>query len=187
MSSTMDDFLKLFGGDAPADEEQAAQFHERFVSTKPEDSQFDNGAYHDAVAEHLETLPADQFHEVAKNAIAQTPPQERQDLLSNLLGALSGSGGLSGVMSGLGGGAPGSGGGLAGIAQMLGLGSTDPRQMSNDDAAKVMNYARTEHPELIRQTVEEKPWFVKALGNPMVMSALTMAAAKLLSSRRPNN
>jgi hypothetical protein len=87
-------------------------------------------------------------------------------------------------VSGLSGGAPGSGGGLAGIAQMLGLGSTDPRQMSNDDAAKVMNYARTEHPELLRQTVEEKPWFVKALGNPMVMSALTMAAAKLLSSRR---
>jgi hypothetical protein len=56
--------------------------------------------------------------------------------------------------------------------------------MSNDDAAKVMNYARTEHPELLRQTVEEKPWFVKALGNPMVMSALTLAAAKLLSSRR---
>ena len=187
MSNTMDDFLKLFGGNSPVNEEQAAQFHERFVSTKPEDKQFDNGAYHDAVAEHLKTLPADEFHEVAKNAIAQTPPQERQDLLSNLLGALSGSGGLSGVMSGLGGGAPGSGGGLAGIAQMLGLGSTDPRQMSNDDAAKVMNYARTEHPELIRQTVAEKPWFVKALGNPMVVSALTMAAAKLLSNRRPNN
>ena len=50
-----------------------------------------------------------------------------------------------------------------------------------------MNYARTEHPELIRQTVAEKPWFVKALGNPMVVSALTMAAAKLLSNRRPNN
>jgi hypothetical protein len=182
--STMDEFLKLFGSDAPVNEEQAAQFHERFVSTKPEDSQFDNGAYHDAVTEHLKTLPADQFHEVAKNAIAQTPPQERQDLLSNLLGALSGSGGLSGVMSGLGGNTPGSGGGLAGIAQMLGLGSTDPRQMSNDDAAKVMNYARTEHPELIRQTVEEKPWFVQALGNPMVMSALTMAAGKLLSNRR---
>jgi len=185
--STMDDFLKLFGGDAPVNEEQAAQFHERFVSTKPEDKQFDNGAYHDAVTEHLQTLPADEFHEVAKNAIAQTPPQERQDLLSNLLGALSGSGGLSGVMSGLGGAAPGSGGGLAGIAQMLGLGSTDPRQMSNDDAAKVMNYARTERPELMRQTVAEQPWFVKALGNPMVMSVLTMAAAKLLSSRRPNN
>ena len=72
---------------------------------------------------------------------------------------------------------------LAGIASMLGLGSTDPNKMSEDDAARVMNYARKEHPELIRQTVEEKPWFVKAMGNPVVLGALTVAAAKLLSNR----
>ena len=65
---------------------------------------------------------------------------------------------------------------------MLGLGSTDPSKMSEDDAARVMNYARKEHPELIRQTVEEKPWFVKAMGNPVVMGALTLAAAKLLTN-----
>lgn len=186
MSNTIDDFLKLFGGDSTVNEQQAAQFHDRFVSTKPEDSHFDNSAYHDAVAQHLETLPNDQFQEMAKNAIAQTPPQERQDLLGNLLGALGGAGGLSGVMSSMGGGAGGGEAGLAGIAKMLGLGSTDPSQMSNDDAAKVINYARTERPELMRQTVAEKPWFVKALGNPIVMSALTMAAAKLLSNRRSN-
>ena len=67
---------------------------------------------------------------------------------------------------------------------MLGLGSTDPRKMDDDDAAKLMNYARKERPELLRQTVEEKPWFVKAMGNPIVMGALTVAAAKLLSNRR---
>jgi hypothetical protein len=31
--------------------------------------------------------------------------------------------------------------------------------------------------------VEEKPWFVKAMGNPVVIGALTVAAAKLLSNR----
>ena len=36
-------------------------------------------------------------------------------------------------------------------------------KMSEDDAARVMNYARKEHPELMRQTVEEKPWFVRLL------------------------
>lgn len=56
--------------------------------------------------------------------------------------------------------------------------------MSEDDAAKVMNYARKERPEALAQTVKEKPWFVKALGNPVVMGALTMAAAKLLSNKR---
>lgn len=184
MANNLDDFLKLFGGDSTADEQQAAQFHERFVSTKPEDSHFDNGAYQDAMSEQLKTLPDDQFQEIARNAIAQTPPQERQDLIGTLLGALGGAGGLSGVMSSMGGGTGGGSGGLAGIAKMLGLGSTDPAQMSDDDAAKVMNYARNDRPELIRQTVAEKPWFVKALGNPIVMGALTMAAAKLLRGRR---
>lgn len=184
MANTIDDFLKLFGGDSTVDEQQTARYHERFVSTKPEDNQFENGAYHDAVAEHLEKLPDDQFQNVAKTAMAQTPPQERQDLLSGLLGALGGGSGLGGFISGLGGGSGGSQSGLAGIARMLGLGSIDPSQMSNDDAAKVMNYARTEHPELLRQTVAEKPWFVKAMGNPIVMGALTTAAAKLLGNRR---
>lgn len=182
MANTLDDFLNLFGGDTAADERQAAQYHERFVSTKPEDTQFDNDAYNDAMSEQLKTLPDDQFQEIAKNSLAQTPPQERQDLIGTLLGALGGAGGLSGVMGGLAGG--GAAGGLAGIAKMLGLGSTDPARMTNDDAAKVMNYARNENPELIRQTVAEKPWFVKAMGNPIVMGALAMAAAKLLRGRR---
>ena len=120
MPNTIDDFLKLFGGDSAVDEQQAAQYHERFVSTKPEDNHFDNSAYHEAVAEHLETLPDDQFHEAAKNAIAQAPPQERQDLLGTLMGALGGAGGLGGMIGGLGGGgASGGGTGLAGIAKML--------------------------------------------------------------------
>jgi hypothetical protein len=183
--NTLDDFMKLFGTGS-ADEQQAAQYHERFVSTNPEDNHFDNSTYADAAAQHIATLPDDQFHAAAKNAIAQTPPEQRQDLIGTLLGALGGAGGLSGVVSGLGGssGATAGGGGLAQIAKMLGLGTTDPKQMSDDDAAKVMNYARTEHPEVIRQTVAEKPWFVKAMGNPIVMGALTMAAAKLLSNSR---
>jgi hypothetical protein len=172
-----DNFLKLFNGGAAVDEQQAEQYHERFVSTRPEDNDFDNGTYQKAVAEHVATLPDDQFQQAAKNAIAQAPPQERQDLLGSLLGALGGAGGLGGMIGGSGG---GSGGGLGQIAKMLGLGTTDPRQMSNDDAAKVINYARNENPELIQRTVAEKPWFVKAMGNPVVMGALTLAAAKLL-------
>ncbi len=175
MPDTVDDFMKRFGSGGTVDDQQAAQYHDRFVSTKPEDHQFDSGAYHDAVTEHLGKLPDDQFHEAARNAVAQAPPQQRQGLLGDLLGALSGSVGGSG------------GGGLGQIAGMLGLGSTDPRQMSNDDAAKVMDYARKEHPEVLRQTVEEKPWFVKAMGSPIVMGALAMAATKLLSGQRRNS
>ena len=56
--------------------------------------------------------------------------------------------------------------------------------MSAEDAARLMNYARTEQPEVLKKTVEEKPWFVKAMGNPVVMGALAVAAAKMLSSHR---
>jgi hypothetical protein len=96
----------------------------------------------------------------------------------------AGGGGIADMLGGLAGGGGGAGGGLGGLAKMLGLGSTDPRKMSEDDAAKLMNYARKENPAALRQAVQEKPWFVKAMGNPIVMGALTMAAAKMLSNQR---
>jgi hypothetical protein len=36
----------------------------------------------------------------------------------------------------------------------------------------------------LQKVVEEKPWFVKAMGNPIVLGALTMAAAKMLQKQR---
>ena len=175
MPDTVDDFMKRFGSGGTADDRQAATYHDRFVSTKPEDSQFDNRAYHEGATEYLGKLPDNDFQDAARNAIAQAPPQEREGLLGGLLGALGGAG------------IAGGGGGLGQIASMLGLGSTDPNRMSEEDAAKVMNYARKERPEVLQQTVAEKPWFVKAMGNPVVVGALTMAAAKLLSNQRRNN
>ena len=166
MPNAIEDLLQMLGSGGAVDNQQASELHDRFVSTRPEDRQFDNRAYHDAATEYIGNLPDDQFHNVARTAVTQAPPQQRQDLLSGLLGALGGSGG-----------------GLGAIASMLGLSSTDPKQMNEDDAAKVMNYARKENPDALRQTVEEKPWFVKALGNPVVMGALTIAAAKLLNKR----
>ena len=168
MINTVDDFMKRFGSGGTIDDQMAAQMHDRFVSTKTEDSQFDNRAYHAAAAEYIGRLPDDQFRNAAQNAVAQAPPEQRQDLLGGLLGALKG----------------GSAGGLGGIASMLGLSSTDPNKMSEQDAAKVMDYARKENPQAIQQTVQEKPWFVKALGNPVVLGALTIAATKLLSNQR---
>jgi hypothetical protein len=178
MPETVDDFMRRFGGGGTVDDEQAVRYHDRFVSTRPEDSQFDNRAYQDAATEYLGKLPDDQFRNAARNAVAQVPPEEKAGLLGGLLSALSGRAGNAGAST--------DAGGLAGIASMLGLSSTDPNKMSEDDAARVMNYARKENPDALRQTVEEKPWFVKALGNPVVMGALTLAAAKLLSNQRKN-
>jgi hypothetical protein len=173
MINTIDDFMKRFGSQGTVDDEEAVQLHDLFVSSRPEHSQFDNRTYQHAATEYLGKLPDDQFQNAARNAVAQVPQQQRQDLLGSLLGAMQG---------GSAGGQGASAGGLGGIARMLGLTSTDPNQMSQDDAAKVLDYARKENPDALRQTVQEKPWFVKAMGNPVVMGALTLAAAKLLTN-----
>lgn len=170
MQGTVDDFMSRFGGDKTLDDREAAQYHDRFTSTHPNDSAFDNQTYHQSATEYLGKMPEDQFHQAARTAIAQPPPQERKGLFGGLLGALGGGGASGGVLSR--------------IAKMLGLGSTDPDKMSEEDGARVMNYARREQPEALQKVVEEKPWFVKAMGNPVVLGALTVAAAKLLQNQR---
>ncbi len=183
--------MNRFGGGGTVDDRDAQHYHDRFVSTHENDRDFDNQTYHEGAAEYLGKLPDDQFRRAAQTAVAQAPAQEREGLLGGLLSALGGGGGIGsgGGMGGTGGmggalGGLAGAGGLGGLAKMLGLGSTDPKRMSEDDAAKLMNYARKENPQALRQTVQEKPWFLKAMGNPIVMGALTMAAAKMLSSRR---
>jgi len=165
MPGTVDDFMNRFGGDGTIDDREAQQYHDRFVSANPDDRAFDNQTYHQSATEYLGKLPDDQFQDAARSAYNQAAPQDRQGLLGGLLGALAG--GASGD-----------------IANKLGLGSSDPGRMSADDAARLMNYARTEHPEVLQKTVQEKPWFVKAMGNPVIMGALAIAAAKMLGSQR---
>src|SRR5215472_407008 len=111
MINNVDDFMKRFGSEKTVDDQEAGQLHDLFVSTRPEHSQFDNGTYQRAATEYLGKLPDDQFRDAARNAVAQVPPQQRQDLLGGLLGAIQG---------GSAGGGAGAGG-LGGIARMLGL------------------------------------------------------------------
>jgi hypothetical protein len=166
MPGTVDDFMNRFGSGGTIDDSEAQQLHDRFVSTNPEDSAFDNQTYNQSATEYLGKLPNDQFQDTARNAYNQATPQDRQGLLGGLLGALAG------------------GASHGDIANKLGLASTDPSKMSADDAARLMNYARTEKPEVLKTTVEEKPWFVKAMGNPVIMGALAIAATKMIRSQK---
>src|SRR5438477_3406323 len=131
MEATVDDCMHGLGGGVTLGESDAVQYHDRFVSNQPGDRDFDNSTYHQAATQYLGKLPDDQFHQAAHNAVRQMPQQDRAGLLGTLMGALGGS----------------AGGGLGGLASELGLGSTDPNQMTPDDAAKVMNYARKEQPQ----------------------------------------
>ncbi|HZJ14150.1 MAG TPA: hypothetical protein VFD27_03825, partial [Chthoniobacteraceae bacterium] len=74
MPETVDDFMSRFGGDKTLDDREAAQYHERFISTKPEDRAFDNQTYQQSATEYLGKLPDDEFQRGARTAIAQAPP-----------------------------------------------------------------------------------------------------------------
>src|SRR5215475_4000608 len=117
MPGTVDDFISRFGGGGTIDDRQAQQYHDLFVSKDPANAAFDNQTYHQSATEYLGQMPADQFQQAAGNAVGQAAPAERQGLLGGLLGALAGAAG---------------GGGVANIANKIGLGSTDPNQMSQD-------------------------------------------------------
>ena len=166
MPGTVDDFVQRFGGGGTIDDQQAAELHDQFVSTDPQHAQFDAQTYHQGATEYLGKLPDDQFHQAASTAYAQAAPEQQQGLMGSLLGALGGQG-VS----------------LGSLGSMLGLSSTNPQNMGPDDFAKVANYARREQPQALQQAVAEKPFLLKAMGNPIVMGVLGMVASRMLRGR----
>ena len=148
-----------------ASQPDASHYYDRFASQHADDSSFDSNAMHQGATEYLGKLPDDQFQQAAQNAYSQATPAQQQGVLGSLLGGLEN----KGV-------------GLGSLAGMLGLGSTNPQQMSADDYARVANYARTQHPDVMQQTVAQQPWFTKALGNPIVMGVLGVIASKMMRS-----
>ena len=163
MPGTVDDFMQKFGsGDAMSDQD-ASHYMDRFASQHPDDHAFDSNTLHQGAAEYLGKLPDDQFQQAAQNAFSQASPTQQQGLLGSMLGGLQG----KGV-------------GLGSLAGMLGLGSTNPQLMSADDYARVANYTRTQHPDVMQQTVAQQPGFMKAMGNPIVMGVLGMVASRMM-------
>lgn len=178
MAGTLQDFLRQFAGGSTAGDRDAEEYHKRFISERPDDREFDQHTYNQSTAEYLRKMPDEEFQSAARNAYASAPPQERQGLIGQLMTALSGgsgssSGGLGGIL----------GSGLQALAGKLSTGAR-PEEMDPDEYARTMNQVRREHPEVIQQTVQDKPWFVKAMGNPVLMGALTIAAAKMLNKQR---
>jgi hypothetical protein len=165
MPGTIDDFKGYFArhrekGD-PIDLREVEQYHKRFVSKKAEDGDFDYQTYHQSVMECLDKLPDDEFQQEARFAVSRATPEQRQGLLERLLNELERAAG-----------------GKADIAN-LDLSSRDPSKMSLDDAARLMNYARRKHPELLAKIVEERPSFLKHLVDPIVVCALANTAERL--------
>jgi hypothetical protein len=166
MPGTVDDFMRRFGGSSSIDDREAEQYYDRFASTHPDDREFDNETMYRGATEYLGQLPDDQFQQAAHTAFTQAPPPQQQGLLGSLLGALQG----RGVE-------------LDGLQRQLGLPSLNPQQLGPDEYGRLVNYARRQHPDVMEAQVREQPWFLKAMGNPIVMGALGMIAAKLIGRR----
>jgi hypothetical protein len=166
MPGTVEDFMQRFGGGGAIDDKEAEQYYDRFASTHPNDWEFDKETMYRGTTEYLGQLPDQQFQEATYNAFAQAPRAQQQGLLGSLLSALQGRGVQMGALQGL-----------------LGLPSLNPQQMGPDEYARLANYARTNHPDVMGEQVRSQPWLVKAMGNPIVMGALGAIAAKMLQRR----
>lgn len=169
-AATVDDFLQKFSGPGTMNDEQAAQqaaqYHDKFVSSAPQDQDFDQQQLNEGATEYLGKLPDDQFQRAASNAYDGLPQQQQQSLASTLLGALQGQGVNFGS-----------------LASTLGLSSNNPQNLTGDDYARIANYARHEKPEAMKEVVSEKPFWLRALGHPILMGALAMVASRMLRSR----
>jgi len=148
------------------DDREANKYYDRFASTDPKDREFDNEALYEGATQHLGQLPGDQFNQATQQAYEATPPQQRTGLIQDLLGALQGRGVDPSA-----------------VGAQAGLRSLDPNAMSSSDFARLADYTRQNHPDVMRQTVQQQPWFLKAMGNPIVLGALGMVAAKLLRKK----
>ena len=166
MAGTVDDFVRRFGGQDTIDDREATQYFDRFASTDPNDRDFDNDTMYQGSTEYLGQLPPEQFQRAASDAFQHAPPQQRQGLLGGLLGGLQNSGEN-----------------MSSLQRQLGLRSMDPQRMGPDEYARIADFARTQHPEVIQKQVKEQPWLLKAMGNPILMGALGVIASRMMKNR----
>lgn len=170
MTDNLDDFMKLFSASPklrPEAQREATQYLDRFASNDPQDAQFDNDHLTQGATEYLGAMPEDQFANAARQAYAQADDVQRQGLAGGLMQALKNRG-LE----------------LGSLGSLLGLRSQDPRRMEADDYVRLANFARTRHPDAMRDIVRQQPWLLKALGNPVVLSVLSAIALRMLQNRR---
>lgn len=111
-----------------------------------------------------ETVSPDQMEPQLRNAASKIQPHERSEIAQDLLDELQ--------QRGL---AP------SWLQRMLGLGSSDPKQASADDVAKLAEYSRQNHPEVFKRVMADKPFLVRWMSKPLVAALVGVIAGKLLN------
>lgn len=166
MPGTVDDFIQRFGSQQTMDDREAAHVFDRFASDHPDDRDFDNQEMYSASTEYLGKLPETEFQQAARNAYASASPSQQQGLVGSIMRALQGRGVDQSSLAGI-----------------LGQGNSIPSRLDPDQYARLSNYARQRHPDAMQEVVREQPWFMKAMGNPVVMGVLGMVASRMISNR----
>ncbi len=148
------------GSSAPTGDEDHFQHFENFSAGAPRrDVEAGVGE-----ALHPEKISSEEVEPQFRTAAEKMQPQERSEIAQDLLGELQ--------KRGL---AP------SWLQKMLGLGSTDPRQASPEDIAKLTEYSRQNHPEVFQRVMADKPFLVRWMSKPLVAGLVGIIAGKLLS------
>ncbi|MBL8250072.1 MAG: hypothetical protein JNK31_00230 [Candidatus Competibacter sp.] len=154
--ANVEDFMSRFSNpDTYVSPKEAAQHFDRFNQAR-------NPEFDRAVKSYISQADSDAFARAAQNL----NQDERTGLAAGLKNALQNAGVDVGA-----------------IARSLGLSSDDPRSMQADDLGRLAGYAQQNAPSALQKTAEEQPFFIKALGNPLVQGALAIMAARYLSKR----
>ena len=69
------------------------------------------------------------------------------------------------------------------LGSQAGVRTLDPNAMNGSEFARLADFTRRNHPDAMRETVQKQPWFVKAMGNPIVMGALGVVAANMMRKK----
>lgn len=113
---------------------------------------------------HPERVSSEEMEPQFRTAAQKMEPSQRSEIMQDLMGELQ--------QRGL---AP------TWLQRMLGLGTTDPRQASPDDVARLAEYSRQNHPEVFQRVVADKPFLVRWLNKPLVAGLVGVIAGKLLN------
>ncbi len=169
------------------------------------------------MGQFLGGVPQDTFQEHTVDAMSRVDPQEYQNHITpgvggtnplgglgkGLLGSLAGSlmgnmlggqmgGGMGSLIGSLAGsmvGGQAAQGGIGGLANMLGLGHSDPQQMDENDVAKLATHAQQNNPSALAATAaqyQNQPNVLQGLlGNKGLLLAGAGLAAAAMHGKMP--
>ncbi len=146
------------------------------------------------VQQFINQVPQEQFQQYTQQGISQTAAQDYRDHITpgvggtNPLGSL-GNGMLGSLAGSLLGHLAGNQGNVQSMANQMGVQTTDPQQMNEQDVSQMAQYAHQHNPGALATTAaqyQNKPDVVQAvLGNKALTVALGGLAAAAMAGKLP--